>query len=129
MVTRSKNGIFKPKAYTTTKHPLPPIVDYISTTYNQASKHSKWRLAMQNEYNALQSTGTWSLVPPSPSQNVVSCKWVFEINKRPNGFVEGIRLAWLPRVFTNKMEGAKPCYTPLGTTKLDHSGIPLSNPI
>ncbi|KAM2097703.1 hypothetical protein ACFX1R_021210 [Malus domestica] len=27
-----------------------------------------------------------------------------------------------------KMEGAKPCCTPLGTTKLDHSGIPLSNP-
>ena len=27
-----------------------------------------------------------------------------------------------------KMEGAKPCCTPLATTKLDHSGIPLSNP-
>ncbi|KAM1153095.1 hypothetical protein ACFX14_035526 [Malus domestica] len=26
------------------------------------------------------------------------------------------------------MEGAKPCCTPLGTTKLDHCGIPLSNP-
>ncbi|XP_016650486.1 PREDICTED: uncharacterized mitochondrial protein AtMg00810-like [Prunus mume] len=26
------------------------------------------------------------------------------------------------------MEGAKPCYTPLGTTKLDHGGTPLENP-
>lgn len=27
-----------------------------------------------------------------------------------------------------KMEGAKPCCTPLGTSKLDHSGIPLEKP-
>ncbi|KAM1228578.1 hypothetical protein EV1_007812 [Malus domestica] len=43
---------------------------------------------MQNEFNALQTTGTWSLVPSSPSQNVVGCKWVFRIKKRPDGSVE-----------------------------------------
>ncbi|KAM1153096.1 hypothetical protein ACFX14_035527 [Malus domestica] len=43
---------------------------------------------MQNEFNALQTTGTWSLVPSSPSQNVVSYKWVFRIKKMPDGSVE-----------------------------------------
>lgn len=39
--TRSKSGIFKPKAYVTTKHPIPTHIpyDYIPSTYLQASKH------------------------------------------------------------------------------------------
>lgn len=43
---------------------------------------------MQDEFKALQSTGTWTLVPPSSSYNVVGCKWVFRIKKKPNGTVE-----------------------------------------
>ncbi|KAM1069966.1 hypothetical protein ACFX15_001756 [Malus domestica] len=88
MITRSKAGIFKPKVYAATKHPLPSDLDYIPTTYLQASKHAHWRSAMQDEFNALQSTGTWTLVPPSSSYNVVGCKWVFRIKKNPDGTVE-----------------------------------------
>ena len=88
MLTRSKNSIFRPKAYPATKHPLSRTLDFVPTTYNQASKQSEWRLAMQNEFNALQTTGTWSLVPFSPSHNVVGCKWVFRIKKKPDGSVE-----------------------------------------
>ncbi|KAM1830529.1 hypothetical protein ACFX13_020749 [Malus domestica] len=62
--------------------------DYIPTTYLQASKHAHWRSSMQDEFNALQSTGTWTLVPPSSSYNVVGCKWVFRIKKHPDGTVE-----------------------------------------
>lgn len=71
MQTRSKSGIVKPKALNATKHPLPSHLapDYIPTTYLQASKHPHCRQAMQEEFNALLSTGTWSLVPPNSSQN------------------------------------------------------------
>ena len=81
-------GFFDPKAYSATKHPLSPNLEFVPTTYNQASKHSEWRSAMQSEFNALQTTGTWSLVPHSPSQNVVGCKWVFRIKTKPDGSVE-----------------------------------------
>ena len=79
MQTRSKSGIYRPRALTATKHPLPSHLspDYIPTTYLQASKHQHWRTAMQEEFNALLNTSTWSLVPPHPSQNIVGCKWVF----------------------------------------------------
>ena len=33
MVTRSKAGIYKPKAYSATKHPLPINLEYVPTTY------------------------------------------------------------------------------------------------
>lgn len=55
MVTKSKIGIFTPQAYTATKHPLPSSLDYVPTTFNQASKYAEWRSAMQDEFNALQS--------------------------------------------------------------------------
>lgn len=43
---------------------------------------------MQSESNALWSTGTWTLVPSSLSQNIVGCKWVFRIKKNPDGTLE-----------------------------------------
>lgn len=66
MQTRSKSGIFKPKAYTATKHPLPSHLhtEYVPSTYLQASKYPHWRVAMQDEFNALLNTGTWTLLPP-----------------------------------------------------------------
>ncbi|CAL9026149.1 unnamed protein product [Prunus brigantina] len=35
--------------------------------------------AMQEEFNALQLISTWSLTPSCPQQNLVGCKWVFQI--------------------------------------------------
>lgn len=69
MQTRSKSSISKLKAPIATTHPLPSHLssDYIPTTYIQASKHQHWRHAMQEEFNALLNTSTWSLVPQNSS--------------------------------------------------------------
>ena len=81
MITPSKAGIYKPKVYLATKHPLPLDIDVVPTTYLQASKHVHWGSAMQDEFSALQSTGTWTLVPPSPAQNVVVANGFLELRK------------------------------------------------
>ena len=52
MIIRSKNGIFKPKALISTKHPLPPQ-DIKPTCFTTANKDPKWRNAMVEEINAL----------------------------------------------------------------------------
>ncbi|KAM1445841.1 hypothetical protein ACFX2I_041816 [Malus domestica] len=88
MLTRSKAGISKPKAYSATNHHLPDTVDVIPSTYLQASKHAHWRSSIQDEYNALQSTDTWSLVPFQSHQNIVGCKWVFRVKKHPDGTID-----------------------------------------
>ena len=87
MIIRSKAGIYKPKALSATKHPIDPIT-FVPTTYLQASKHTHWQKAMSEEFHALQSTGTWTLVPSFPNQNLVGCKWVFRIKRKPDGFVD-----------------------------------------
>ncbi|KAA0045110.1 Retrovirus-related Pol polyprotein from transposon TNT 1-94 [Cucumis melo var. makuwa] len=55
MVTRSKNGIFKPKAL---------LIDYTEhepTNAKEALKHPHWRKAMEEEFLALKKNNTWTL--------------------------------------------------------------------
>jgi hypothetical protein len=71
MQTRSKNGIYKPKLGYAAQ------VDYTLTepsSYTAAAQHPQWCTAMQDEFDALQKQGTWSLVTPPPNKNVVGCK-------------------------------------------------------
>ncbi|KAL0561727.1 hypothetical protein IC582_002168 [Cucumis melo] len=47
----------------------------------------QWKKAMDEEYSALLKANTWSLVPPSPSQNVVGSKWVFRLKRHTDGSI------------------------------------------
>lgn len=40
---------------------------------------------MTKEYNALITTGTWSLVPLPNHANIVGCKWVFKVEQKLDG--------------------------------------------
>jgi hypothetical protein len=97
MVTRSKNNISKPKVFNdgTTRYPLPRalLAESISsvadpTCFTQAVKDSKWRHAMNLEFDALLKNQTWKLVPPVKAKNVVGCKWVFRIKRKADGSID-----------------------------------------
>lgn len=86
MVTRSKNGIHKPKKINAvSKFPLTASIE--PTCPSNAVKIPEWKAAMSDEFNALMTSGTWSLVPSSSSHNVIGCKWVFRIKRNPDGSV------------------------------------------
>ena len=92
MTTRSKFGICKKRVFFTSPHPisLPSHQYYDSiepTSYTEASKQDVWRQAMTDEFSALQRQGTWSLVPLSPSQHVIGCRWVYQIKYHPDGSI------------------------------------------
>lgn len=76
------------------RHPLKPSQQL------QALKDSRWRNAMSDEFNALLRNGTWDLVPPNSSENLVGCKWVFRIKRKPDGSVDKFkaRLVAKPKV-------------------------------
>jgi hypothetical protein len=85
MQTRGKSGISKRKLllHTKTLNPLetePP-------SYKVASKYPEWQSAMLDEYTALQRQQTWSLVPPPSNHNIMGCKWVYKIKRKPDGSV------------------------------------------
>ena len=80
MVTRSKNGIRKPKVL---------LIEYIekeSSTAKEALKSPHWLEAMKDEYRALIKNETWDPVP-LPQNKIIGCKWVFKINRNSNGSI------------------------------------------
>jgi hypothetical protein len=59
---------------------------------------------MDDELNALLKNGTWSLLPSSPSMNIIGCKWVFKVKEKSDGSIfrykarsEGLSSARLER--------------------------------
>ena len=76
MVTRSKNGISKPKAFLASKEPETEI---------EALASEAWKQAMTDEYLALLRNGTWSLVPLPPNRKAIGSKWVFKLKQNSDG--------------------------------------------
>ncbi|KAA8528866.1 hypothetical protein F0562_036221 [Nyssa sinensis] len=87
MTTQSMNKIFKPKQlHTVSLHPLPPTIE--STCVSHALSQPEWCEAMSHELTALMKHGTWDLVPPPLNCNLVGCKWVFRVKRKPDGSVD-----------------------------------------
>jgi hypothetical protein len=85
MQTRLKSSISKPKrAYTSTS---PNYLDVEPPSFTIASALTPWVAAMEDEYSTLYRQGTWTLVPPAPSQNIVGCKWVYKIKRNADGSI------------------------------------------
>lgn len=81
MITRAKNGIYKPKIL------LSDLSNSEPSTIQEALAHNKWNQAIHDEFNALVRNQTWSLVPLPPNRHTVGCKWVFKLKKNPDGSV------------------------------------------
>jgi histone deacetylase 1/2 len=57
-------------------------------TYVQAAAIPEWHATMTNEFQAFLKNETWSLCPRPPGKNVVPCKWVFKVKRRPDGSID-----------------------------------------
>nr|KAJ0224458.1 hypothetical protein LSAT_V11C100013840 [Lactuca sativa] len=75
---------FDPSTYTSTR--VSPSLSE-PTSFTVANKSPEWRLAMNEEFQALQNNGTWSLVPYVKNTNLVDCKWVYRVKTDPQGNV------------------------------------------
>ncbi|XP_072081168.1 uncharacterized protein [Arachis hypogaea] len=90
MVTRSKNGIFKPRVFTTTLASATEECAYqnLPKSIEQALSTPYWREAMEEEFSALQNNLTWRLVDPPAHSAPIGCKWVFRVKKNPDGSIQ-----------------------------------------
>jgi histone deacetylase 1/2 len=74
MRTRSKAGIAQPVDHLNL-HAMP--MSPLPRSIYDAMSHPNWRSAMQVEFDALITSGTWCLVPRPPSVNLVIGKWIY----------------------------------------------------
>ncbi|WJZ87309.1 hypothetical protein VitviT2T_006700 [Vitis vinifera] len=85
IVTRSQNGIFKPKKIfslaiqTTVVEP---------SSFKEAILHPNWQAAMKTEYDALLTNSTWTLVPKPVNTRIISCKWIYKLKLKANGSID-----------------------------------------
>ncbi|KAL5580519.1 hypothetical protein UlMin_012961 [Ulmus minor] len=88
MQTRAQAGIHKPKRYpaeyqlysaSLTNLPCEP------GSTKEALESEQWKDAMLEELKALERNHTWSLVPYSPTYNIVGNKWVYKVKLNADG--------------------------------------------
>ncbi|KAK8957728.1 hypothetical protein KSP39_PZI001284 [Platanthera zijinensis] len=111
MVTRSRVGTRRPKALYASRHPISlALLSMVSehppepSTYRQAAADPNWVRAMEEEFAALRRNRTWSLVPFTPSMNVIGCKWVYKVKHKADGSIERYKARLVAQGF-NQREG------------------------
>lgn len=55
--------------------------------YTQASKKREWRIAMEQELEAIEKNETWSLTELPPGKKAIDLKWVYKLKKDTEGKV------------------------------------------
>lgn len=93
MITRSKVGIFKPKVYTTILTHKEPV------TVQEALNDPKWLKAMKDEYDALISNGTWSLILKQTDHKIVGNQWLYRIKYNTDGSVAKYKVRLVAKGF------------------------------
>lgn len=82
-------------ASTSTPSPIP-------TSVRTALADPNWRAAMEEEYGALMSNGTWDLVARPRGSNIVTGKWVFTHKLLSDGSFDRYKARWVLRGFTQR---------------------------
>lgn len=97
MKNLSKTNIIKAK--TKQSHIVTTTKPTIPKTLAEALRDRKWHQAMCDEINALIRNGTYDLVDPEDTQNIVGCKWVFRIKYLPNGEIDRYKARFVAKGF------------------------------
>ncbi|RVW77068.1 Retrovirus-related Pol polyprotein from transposon RE1 [Vitis vinifera] len=67
----------------------------VPNTIQEALKISEWKKAVQDEIDALEKNGTWTITDLPVGKRPVGCKWIFTIKYKADGSVENSRLVWI----------------------------------
>jgi hypothetical protein len=102
--TRLQGGIRKPKEFTdgTVRY---GNVAFSSEPLNlhEALTVPHWKMAMNDEYNALMRNKTWHLVPAQPSRNVIDCKWVLKVKHKADGSIDRYKARLVAKGFKQRL--------------------------
>jgi hypothetical protein len=104
MITRGKSGFrVVPDRLVLTATTSSPTPSPIPSSARAALADPHWRAAMEEEYRALISNGTWELVSRPQGSNVVTGKWVFTHKLRADGTLDRHKARWVLQGFTQRL--------------------------
>ncbi|RVW34501.1 Retrovirus-related Pol polyprotein from transposon RE1 [Vitis vinifera] len=66
----------------------------VPNTIQEAFKISEWKKAVQDEIDALEKNGTWTITDLPVGKRPVGCKWIFTINTKQMDQSRDSRLVW-----------------------------------
>ena len=61
------------------------------TSFEEAMKSLDWQHSMQNEIQALEDNGTWTLEHLPPGKRALGCQWVYKTKFKSNGEFERLK--------------------------------------
>ena len=109
MITRLQRGIRQERkrtdgtvAWTATRAADPTMLHTEPPDFRSALSSPHWRTAMEDEYSALQKNQTWRLVPPRRGVNIIDCKWVFKIKRKPDGSIDRYKARLVAKGFKQR---------------------------
>lgn len=70
--------------------------------FKAASTVIQWKKAMQEEYDALKSQGTWKLVLPPSDKAMIGSKWVYKVKRNPDGTVSRYKARLVAQGFSQE---------------------------
>jgi hypothetical protein len=62
----------------------------------------QWEQAAQDEYDSIQSAGTWTLVPLPPGRQPIGSKWVFKVKRTADGSVDRYKARLVAKGFSQR---------------------------
>jgi histone deacetylase 1/2 len=68
----------------------------------EALANSKWKQAMEAEFDALKKNKTWRLVPSKSGQNIIDCKWVYKIKRKADGSIDRYKARLVAKGFKQR---------------------------
>ncbi|RVW93337.1 Retrovirus-related Pol polyprotein from transposon RE1 [Vitis vinifera] len=72
----------------------------VPNTIQEALKISEWKKEVQDEIDALEKNGTWTITDLPVGKRPVGCKWIFTIKYKADGSVERFKARLVARGFT-----------------------------
>ena len=73
-------------------------------TYEEASKHLRWKHVMQEELNALEENHTWTIASLPPGKKANGCRWIYKIKQHSDGTIERYKARLVAKGYT-QLEG------------------------
>ncbi|RVW89546.1 Retrovirus-related Pol polyprotein from transposon TNT 1-94 [Vitis vinifera] len=72
----------------------------VPNTIQEAFKISEWKKAVQDEIDALEKNGTWTITDLPVGKRPVGCKWIFTIKYKADGSIKRFKARLVARGFT-----------------------------